>query len=103
MSEQEKAQGGRTWSEWFAIVAGWLACAASCLYLSLLLEPYPAAYDTFFPLIILLLFGNVFIFFFIASRWNKKPKRLYLSVLRVFVGEAIFLAGIFFLGRYAFA
>ena len=103
MDEIAKKNEGRGWREWFALVAGWLACAAACLYASILLEPFPAVYDTFFPFIILLLFGNIFVFFFIASRWNGQPRRLYNSVIRIFLGESLLLAGIFFLGKYGFS
>lgn len=91
----------RSWSEWLAIVAGWLVCAAFCLALTIGLEAYPAAYDTFYPVAILFLFGNVFLFMFIGSRWAGHPGRLYASVARLCIGEGILLAGLYLLGRFA--
>lgn len=91
----------RGWKEWFAIVAGWLACAALCLGLTISLEAYPAGYDTFYPLAILILFGNVFLFMFIGSRWAGQPVMLYASVARLCVGEALLLGGFYLLGRFA--
>lgn len=90
----------RGWREWFAIVCGWLVCAAMCLGLTIGLEPWPAAYDTFYPVAILLLFGNVFLFLFIGSRWAANPVRLYGSVARLCVGEGLLLAGSYVLGRF---
>lgn len=93
--------GKRGWSEWLAIVFGWLVCAALCLALSVLLESFPAAYDTFLPAIILLLFANIFVFMFIGSRWAGQPVRLYGSVLRICIGEGLLLAGLYVLARFA--
>lgn len=95
---QEKKRG---WGEWLAIVCGWLVCAGLCLAMTIGLEPYPSAYDTFSPVALVILFGNVFIFLFIGSRWAGEPRRLYGSVLRLCIGEGLMLAGVYALGRFA--
>lgn len=91
----------RSWLEWLAMVLGWLFCAGCCLALTIALEPYAQAYDTFLPAVILLLFCNIFVFLFVGSRWAAQPARLYGSVARICLGELLLLAGMFAVGRYA--
>lgn len=98
MAEQKISRG---WASWLAAVAGWLICAFLCLCLTIGLEPYAQAYDMFFPVAILLLFGNILVFLFISSRWGAWPARLAGAVARVCIGEGLLLAGIYALGRYA--
>lgn len=83
-----------------ACIAGWLACAGMCLWLTLELEAYPYAYDMFFPVILLILFCNIFLFLFIAARWAAQASRLYGSVARLCAAEAIILAGMYGAGRW---
>lgn len=85
---------------WLISVAGWLACAGLCLWLTLELEAYPYAYDMFFPAVLLILFCNILVFLFIVSRWGQDLGRLAGSVARVCLAEAIILAGMYGLGRY---
>lgn len=88
------------WIGWLVCVCGWLVCAGMCLWLTIALEAYPYAYDLFFPAILLILFCNVLLFLFIATRWAADAKRLAGSVGRLCLGEAILLGGMFFLGKY---
>ncbi len=88
------------WLGWLICVAGWLACAGLCLWLTIALEAYPAAYEVFFPAILLILFCNILLFLFVATRWAHDLKRMASSVLRLCIGEGILLAGIYALGRY---
>lgn len=97
-----ETQNKTAWLGWFILVAGWLTCAAFCLLCSIGLEPYPFAYETFFPAIVILLFCNIFVFFFISSRWRGQLKRIAGSTVRIVIGEGLLLAGIFLLGKYAF-
>lgn len=90
----------KSWLGWVIAVCGWLICASLCLTATILLEAYPQGYDTLFPAIILIIFCNVFVFLFITGRWGNSPRRLIDSVIRVCIGEALFLAGIYALGRY---
>ena len=88
------------WLAWLVCVAGWLLCAGFCLWLSIALEAWPYAYDVFFPAILLILFCNILLFLFIATRWGKSLKRLLTAVARLCAGEAIILAGMYCLGRF---
>lgn len=101
MSDEKKSSPGAGLLLNYAIVtAGWLACAVLCLALYIKLEAFPKAYEVFFPAILLMLFGNIFIFLFIASRWSKDTKRLASSVLSLCAGEALFIAGIYCLSAF---
>lgn len=88
------------WLAWAVSVAGWLICAAICLLLTLYLEQWPYAYDMLFPVVLVILFGNIFLFLFIATRWGGRNGRLLASVARVCIGEALFLGGLYILGKY---
>lgn len=85
---------------WALSVAGWLICAAFCLWAMVSLEAYPNAYDMFFYAIILILFCNIFLFLFVTARWGKDIKRLAGSIGRVVLGEAALLYGMFAIGKY---
>lgn len=102
MAENKESATGKSagFLAWAVSVAGWLICAALCLWLTIALEAYPAAYDTFFPAIILILFCNILVFLFITTRWVGNLRRLAGSVLRVCLGEAIILGGMFCMGKY---
>lgn len=88
---------------WLISVAGWLACAAMCLWLTIELEAYPAAYDMFFPAVLLILFCNILLFLFVATRWATQTGKLASSVIRLCIAEALLLAGMYALGRFAIA
>lgn len=90
----------RLWLVWLVSILGWLVCAGLCLWLTIALEAYPYAYDLFFPAILLILFCNILLFLFIATRWGGQPGKLCVSVLRLCMGEAIILAGMYALGRF---
>lgn len=100
----EKSESGKslknTWLSWLGAVAGWLVCAGLCLWFILEIEPYPYAYEMFFPFALLLLFGNIFLFLFISARWGEQPGRLFASLGRVCVGEGLFLAALYCLSRF---
>lgn len=102
MQENDMGSGsGRAgFAAWAVSVAGWLVCAAMCLWLTIALEVYPAAYDIFFPAILLILFSNILVFLFVTTRWAANLRRLAGSVVRVCVGEGIILAGMFGMGKY---
>lgn len=85
---------------WLICVAGWLICAGLCLWLTIALEAYPYAYEVFFPAVLLILFCNILVFLFIATRWGADIRRLGGSVIRVCLGEGVILAGMYGLGRY---
>ena len=91
---------GSGWRGWLIVVCGWLACAFLCLALTVGLEAYPAAYDSLFPFVLLLLFGNVFAFLFVINRRGDSLARVGGAVLRLCVGEALLLAGLYCLGKY---
>lgn len=84
---------------WAASVAGWLVCAALCLLLAIDLENR-SAYEIFYPVVILLLFANVFLFLFVAMRWGALPRRLFDSIARICIGEGLLLLMMDILGRY---
>ncbi len=85
---------------WVVCVAGWLICAGLCLWLTIALEAYPYAYEMFFPAVLLILFCNILVYLFVATHWANDIRRLLGSVIRVCIGEAIILAGMYALGRY---
>ena len=97
---QESVTKINNWMAWLAVVCGWLLCAFLCLALAIGLEPYPAAYDTLFPAILVILFGNIFVFFFLANRWGASLRALLGAIIRLCVGEAAILGGLYCLGRF---
>lgn len=99
MENGNNCKGGGLYS-WITAVMGWLICAAFCLFLTIKLEAYPNAYDTFFPAVLLILFCNILIFLFVSTRWGQQTKKLFGSVVRVCAGEAIILGGLYILGKY---
>lgn len=101
MSQEKKAtKTSALWINYLLATAGWLACAALCLALTVKLEEFPHAYDVLFPAALLLLFGNIFVFLFIASRWSDNTRRLSMAVGRVCLAETIFVVGIYCIGRF---
>ena len=88
------------WVSWVVAVAGWLICAVLCLWLTIALEAWPYAYEVFFPAIVLILFCNILVFLFVATRWASLPRRLLGSVARVCVGEGLLLLLMYAAGRY---
>lgn len=99
-----KEHAGRTgFMAWLFCVAGWLICAGLCLWLTISLEAYPYAYEMLFPAVLLILFCNILVFLFIATRWAQDIRRLAGSVVRVCAGEAIILAGMYAIGMYVSA
>lgn len=85
---------------WALAVAGWLLCSAMCLWLTIALEPWPMAYDMLFPAVILVLFGNIFLFLLVATRWAASLRKLANSVMRLCLGEGLLLGGLYLLGRF---
>lgn len=85
---------------WFLCLCGWLACAGMCLWFTVEMEAYPAAYDMFFPAVLLILFCNILLFLFVASRWAQNLRRLAGSIARICIGEGFFLAGMYVIGRF---
>ncbi|MBD5608012.1 MAG: hypothetical protein HDQ93_04080 [Desulfovibrio sp.] len=90
------------WLAWLCVVCGWLLCAFLCLGLTVELEAYPVAYDTLFPAILVILFGNIFVFIFLVNRWGASLRALMGATIRLCVGEALILACLYCLGRFAF-
>ncbi len=101
--ESKSVSGTSLWINYIIATLGWLACAALCLVLTIKLEEFPNAYDTLFPVILLLLFGNIFVFLFIASRWSRNTKKLSLAVSLVCFSETLLVIGIYCLGRFLIA
>ena len=93
----KKATG---WLSWAVAVAGWLICAGLCLWLTIVLEAWPYAYEVFFPAIVLILFCNILVFLFVATRWARDTRRLFGSVARVCIGEGLLLLLMYAAGRY---
>lgn len=91
----------KTCLSWSISVGGWLICAGLCLGLTIALEYYPVAYDIFFPAIIIILFGNIFIFIFVSGRWGANTKNLLFSTLRICIGEFLILTLFYLIGKYA--
>lgn len=85
---------------WAICVLGWLLCAGLCLALTLLLEAWPAAYDLFLPAVLLILFGNILVFLFVATRLAGNPGKLIGAVFRVCLGEGLILALFYVLGIF---
>lgn len=96
----EKNAAKALWINYLIATGGWLACAALCLALTIKLEEFPYAYEVFFPAVLLMLFGNIFVFLFIASRWSADTKKLSLAVGRVCLAETLFAIGFYCLGRF---
>ena len=88
------------WLSWVVAVAGWLICAGFCLWLTIALEAWPYAYEVFFPAILLILFCNILVFLFVATRWASQTRRLFGAVARVCVGEGLLLLLMYAAGRY---
>lgn len=102
MSGDEKSVNKKKlWLNWLIATCGWLVCAAICLWLTILLEEFPKAYDILFPAVLVMLFGNIFVFLFIASRWGNRTPMLINAVSRVCAGELLLLGGLYCLGRFA--
>lgn len=101
MDESEKDSAKKGVLIWLGAVLGWLVCAGICLLTSIGLETYPDAYDMLFPAVLLMLFGNVFVFLFIISRWGNQAAKFFGSIIRICVGEGLLLAGLYALGKYA--
>ena len=93
----KKATG---WLSWVVAVAGWLICAGLCLWLTIALEAWPYAYEVFFPAILLILFCNILVFLFVATRWGSQTRRLFGAVARVCIGEGLLLFIMYAAGRY---
>lgn len=100
-SSQSGESFAKGWLSWFICVLGWLLCAAMCLWLTILLETWPYAYDMLFPAILLVLFCNILVFLFIGSRWGNRSRNILVAVVRVCIGEGLLLAGLYLLGRFA--
>lgn len=92
----------KLWLNYLLATTGWLVCAALCLALTIALEQFPNAYEILFPAVLLLLFGNIFVFLFITSRWGKDTRKLSGAVSRVCIGETLLLIGLYCLGRFGF-
>lgn len=103
MDSEKKPEKRNTWLPWLISVLGWLVCASFCLLLTINLESWPDAYDILFPAVLLMLFGNIFVFLFLASRYGTQPARLGAAVARLCLGEGLLLAGLYVLGRFAIA
>lgn len=99
--ESAAAKQGNGLLAWLVCVLGWVLCAAMCLALTIELENWPQAYDMLFPAILLILFCNILVFLFVASRWGRGKKSLFGSVARVCIGEGLLLGGLYLLGRFA--
>lgn len=95
-----RASGGAGWLSWAVSVAGWLVCAALCLWLTIELEAWPQAYEVLFPAIVLVLFCNIFLFLFVATRWARQTARLFGAVTRLCVGEGLLLLLLYAAGRW---
>ena len=96
----QAARRTRGWLSWAVAVAGWLICAAMCLWLTIALEAWPYAYEVFFPAILLILFCNILVFLFVSTRWANQTARLFGSVARVCIGEGLLLGIIYAAGRF---
>lgn len=88
------------WLSWAVSVAGWLVCAGLCLWLTIALEAWPYAYEVFFPAVLLLLFCNILVFLFVATRWGARTGPLFGAVARVCAGEGLLLLLMYVAGRY---
>lgn len=88
------------WLSWVVSVAGWLICAGLCLWLTIALEAWPYAYEVFFPAVLLILFCNILVFLFVATRWGARTERLFGAVARVCAGEGLLLLLMYAAGRY---
>lgn len=97
---QTTARKAGLWLNWLTATAGWLLCAALCLAFTIYMEEFPHAYDVLFPAVLIMLFGNILVFLFIASRWGSKLGILARAVGRVCLGEALLLGGLYCLGRF---
>ena len=100
VAESAPAKKATGWLSWAVAVAGWLICAVLCLWLTIALEAWPYAYEVFFPAIVLILFCNILVFLFVATRWGSQTRRLFGAVVRVCVGEGLLLLLMYAAGRY---
>ena len=100
VAESAPAKKATGWLSWAVAVAGWLICAGLCLWLTIALEAWPYAYEVFFPAILLILFCNILVFLFVATRWGSQTRRLFGAVVRVCVGEGLLLLLMYAAGRY---
>ncbi|MBD5626622.1 MAG: hypothetical protein HDQ90_03900 [Desulfovibrio sp.] len=100
MAESAPPKRPTGWLSWVVAVAGWLICAGFCLWLTIALEAWPYAYEVFFPAILLILFCNILVFLFVATRWASQTRRLFGAVARVCVGEGLLLLLMYAAGRY---
>ena len=100
MASTSPETDGKGLLRWLACVLGWLVCAGMCLTLTVELEKWPEAYDMFFPAILLILFCNILLFLFIASRFGSKGKSFFVAIALLCAGEGLLLAVFYLLGRF---
>ena len=98
MKTEEKSSGG--WLSWLTAVGGWLLCAAMCLVLTIRLEVWPRAYDFVFPAVVAVLFSNILVFMFMASRHGAHAGKLFRAVCRVCLSEGALLLLLYGWGRF---
>lgn len=89
---------------WFGnaclVVAGWFVCAAMCLYMTICLEQWPAAWDSMFPVAVAILFGNFAVFYTVSLRCTARGKSLAMPVFFICFGEAALFGIMYMIGRY---
>lgn len=98
MKTEEKSSGG--WLSWLTAVGGWLLCAAMYLVLTIRLEVWPRAYDFVFPAVVAVLFSNILVFMFMASRYGAHAGKLFRAVCRVCLSEGALLLLLYGWGRF---
>lgn len=81
-------------------VGGWFVCAAMCLFLTIELEGWPRAYDFVLPAAVAVLFSNVLVFIFTASRHGENVGKLFRAVCRICVTEGLLFFVLFLWGRF---
>ena len=81
-------------------IAGWFICASFCLWLTISLEAWPAAYDLALPAILAVLFGNLAVFVFVPMRLKHDLKGLATAVIRICLTEGLLLLGLYYAARH---
>lgn len=81
-------------------VGGWFACAAMCLFLTIELEGWPRAYDFVLPAAVAVLFSNILVFIFTASRHGENVGKLFRAVCRICIAEGVLFFLLFLWGRF---
>ncbi|WP_297824939.1 hypothetical protein [uncultured Desulfovibrio sp.] len=103
MERKKEETSSAGWLSWLTAVGGWLLCATMCLVLTIRLEGWPRAYEFVFPVVVAVLFSNILVFMFMASRCGAHAGKLFRAVCLVCLSEGALLLILYGWGRFFIA